>query len=90
MKLDPKALMDRAKTATGLSDFGAGPFEDGLEVLCASVNDEAGLHEKGMAAAAAGILNTLSERLRVEDAVKRNPEILDEVLQVPAKQARPL
>ena len=33
MSFDPGELKARASEATGLSDFGAEPFEDGLEVL---------------------------------------------------------
>jgi len=80
MSFDPGELKARASEATGLSDFGAEPFEDGLEVLCASLDREAGLNEKGRASAQAAIVATLSERLRVEDWVRRAPEILDEVL----------
>jgi hypothetical protein len=77
MSLDPRALMQRAMTETGFGDFGAGAFEDGLQVICASINTEAGLNDKGMAGAANAIVGTLSERLRVEDAIRRNPEILE-------------
>ncbi len=78
--LDPKTLMRRAQAATGLQDFGDGPFEDGLEVFCASLNREADLNAAGMAGAEAMILNSLSERLRVEDCLRKNPEILDQEL----------
>ncbi len=75
--LDPKALKQSAIDATGLCDFGVEPLDDGLEVLCASLASESGAHAKGIESAAGAIVATLSERLRVEDAISRNPEILD-------------
>jgi hypothetical protein len=80
MSFDPKALKARAMQATGLADFGEGPFEDGLEACCASLAAEAGLHEKGVAQAEGAIVASLSERLRVEDCLRQHPEILDQSL----------
>jgi hypothetical protein len=38
-------MMDDATAQTGLSDFGDGSFREGLEILLASLQDEARLHE---------------------------------------------
>jgi hypothetical protein len=77
MMLDPKALIERAKRGTGLSQFGPDPFEDGLTVLCASLDHEAGLTDKGRAGAADRLVAALSERLRADDWLRRHPEILE-------------
>jgi hypothetical protein len=76
MSFAPGALMQRAADQTGLSDFGQDPFEDGLEVCCRALEDEAGLNAGGRAAAEAAMVLSLTERLRVEDWLRRHPEIL--------------
>jgi hypothetical protein len=42
-------VMDDATTQTGLTDFGDDSFREGLEILLASLRDEARLHERGRA-----------------------------------------
>ena len=76
--LNPAVLEDRAMRDTGLRLFGAEPFEDGLDVLCKSLRDEAQLNASGVAAAEADITGRLSERLRITDWLRRYPEILEE------------
>src|ERR1700733_15121352 len=41
------ALMDRAQQQTGLGDFGADGFREGLEILVASLDGEAHLNDLG-------------------------------------------
>jgi len=77
---DPNALIARARQQTGLEDFGEEPFQDGLEVICAALESEAGLNEAGRASAHESLLGTLSERLRIEDCLRRHPEILQQTL----------
>ncbi len=83
MMIDPAALKACAMAATGLSDFGDAPLDDGLEAFCASLSTEAGLDDKRRAGAEAGIVATLSERLRLEDWFARHPEILAERIVAP-------
>ena len=80
MSLDPKDLKTRATGETGLSNFGAAPLDDGLAELCRSLDTEAGLNAAGRAAIERSIVATLCERLRLEDCLARNPEILEETL----------
>jgi hypothetical protein len=71
-------MMDDATAQTGLTDFGDGSFREGLEILLASLQDEARLHEHGQAFLRQRIVGYLSQRLQVEDWYRRHPEI-DEV-----------
>lgn len=80
MSFDAQALKARAAAETGLSDFGSAPMDDGLTTLCASLKAEAGLNPAGAAAAERVIVATLSERLRLEDCLRRHPEILEQTL----------
>ena len=77
---DPHALKARAQAETGLSDFGAEPLDDGLEVFCGSLRTEAGLNAAGAAAAERGIVATLGERLKLEHWLAEHPEILQQTL----------
>lgn len=70
-----KALMDRARQETGLSDFGEDSFEEGLEILVTALDKEARLSEVGQGAMAFQLVDMLSHRLRVEDWYRRHPEI---------------
>ncbi|MGA7049689.1 MAG: sulfotransferase [Mycobacterium sp.] len=71
-------VMDEARAATGLDDFGENSFREGLEILLSALQDEARLHERGRAFLHQRIAGYLSQRLQVEDWYRRHPEI-DEV-----------
>jgi LPS sulfotransferase NodH len=76
LSLEPKALMDDARAATGLDDFGPGDFVQRLSVLCLALRHEAGLSPAGITASY-GLLNgLLKNRLLIEDLCARQPEIL--------------
>src|SRR5262249_41837883 len=68
-------VMDEASAQTGLTDFGEDSFREGLEILLASLQDEARLHERGQAFLHHRIVGYLSQRLQVEDWHRRHPEI---------------
>ena len=70
-------VMDDATTQTGLTDFGDDSFREGLEILLASLRDEARLHERGRAFLSHRVVGYLSQRLQVEDWYRRHPEIDD-------------
>jgi hypothetical protein len=80
MNFDPEVLKQRAVQETGLGEFGAEPFEDGLAAFCAALEGEADLNAGGRTGAEKAIVAALSERLRVEDWLRRHPEILDQQL----------
>src|SRR5438094_3938357 len=76
-------LLEKAKAATGLEDFGEDTFRDGLEILVASADAEAGFNEVGKAAFDGQIVSFLSIRLQVEDWYARHPEIDEQEIVAP-------
>jgi hypothetical protein len=76
-------IQDAAVNQTGLDDFGSDFFREGLEVLLASLRDEARLNARGEAFIHQRIVGYLSQRLQVEDWYRRHPEIDDEAIEAP-------
>jgi len=76
-------LHEMARTATGLSDFGDSSYLEGLEVLVKSLNSEAKLNELGAMAVPYMLMNSLVQRLKIEDWYQRHPEIDDEQITAP-------
>jgi hypothetical protein len=76
-------LMARAVDAAGLDDFGEPEFLDGLRAYGASLSDEAGLTELGVAALGGTIVSSLTNRLRVVDWVTHHPEVRNEKIDAP-------
>jgi hypothetical protein len=78
----PAALVEAAQEATGFTDFGELPYQEGLEVLCetyeANVRDPAGRKR-----CQERLVNLLSVRLRCEDAFKRVPAIAEQEITAP-------
>ena len=76
-------LIERARAATGLTDFGGDGFREGLEVLVDSANREARLHDAGHAAFAGQAVMLLSRRLEIESWYARHPEIDEQEIVAP-------
>jgi hypothetical protein len=76
-------LIGRARTATGLEDFGEESFREGLERLTSAVDTEARLSESGAVAFDAQIVHFLSQRLQVEDWYRRHPQIDEQRIVAP-------
>jgi len=68
---------------TGFDDFGPDDFREGLAVLCESINDEAQLNELGAEAVRGTVVNSLGNRLRVFDWIRRHPEVAAERIEAP-------
>jgi hypothetical protein len=81
MQVEP--LIAAAQSETGLEDLGAGSYRDGLEVLVASLENEAQLNEVGQLALEQQITTNLVNRLRVTDWTNRHPELSDERIEQP-------
>ena len=85
-KLVADALIDQACQATGLDNFGGESYREGLGVLVDDLNAGAakGWHnESGIGRATHDILHYLQNRLKVEDYLKQNPELLDRPIERP-------
>lgn len=81
--LDEESLLQHARRATGLDDFGAELWREPFRVLIKSLEEEARLTLMGRLMARSDIVLWLSTRLRVTDTLKRHPEILDEEITAP-------
>lgn len=80
------ALIEQAVGATGLSDFGGESYREGLGVLVTDLNAGAakGWHnEAGIARSTRDILHWLKNRLKVEDYLRQNPDLLSRPVERP-------
>lgn len=76
-------LLDQAKAATGLENFGDDGFRKGLEILVDSADREANLNDAGRAALDGQVVMLLSRRLEIEDWYTRHPEIDEQEIVAP-------
>jgi hypothetical protein len=77
--LSPDALVAAACEAAGHDDFGDGDFREGLARLCASLEGEAELNGLGRHIARGQLQRLLVNRLGIEAAYRRHPEIEEQV-----------
>ena len=76
-RLDVDKLVKHAQRKTGLSDFGDDGHWEALQVLVESINDEARLTPTGLVVQKSRLTGALVQRLRIQDLLKRHPEIDD-------------
>jgi hypothetical protein len=76
-------LKGKAVEQTGLTDFGADSFEEGLAILLAALGAEARLNARGEAFIYHRLAGYLAQRLQVEDWYRRHPEIDDTPIVTP-------
>lgn len=79
-RLDKDNLIRSAKKATGLSDFGKDFWDEPLDRMLKSINEEANLHPIGKFISRERVVNLLSNRLRAEYYFNNHPEILKQEL----------
>ena len=70
-------VLDAARAATGLSDFGAPDFKERLGLWLQSIAEDKGLTGLGRGGLFQDCIRLASNRLKVEALLKRHPEILD-------------
>ena len=75
LRLETGPLLAAAGAATGLDDFGAPDFERRLDLLLRALREQAGLSPFGVVSNHTFILGLLESRLRIEDLLRRHPEI---------------
>ena len=75
--LDVERLVTGAHDATGLEDFGAAGWRDGLERFVDALRNEARLHDLGEQIAAGEIVDYLATRLGLVEWRKQHPEIAE-------------
>jgi hypothetical protein len=76
-------LLDQARSATSLDDFGDQGFREGLEVLIASADVEARFNDLGRANFEGQVVGFLSSRLKVEHWYRLHPEIDEQEIVAP-------
>lgn len=76
-------LLEGAKAATGLQNFGDDSYREGLERLVESADREANLSEAGRAGFDGQCIMLLSKRLEIEDWYARHPEIDEQEIIAP-------
>lgn len=76
-------LIDQAKAAKGLDNFGSEGFREGLEILVDSAQREANLNAAGRASFDGQVVMMLSTRLEIEDWYTRHPEIDEQEIIAP-------
>lgn len=76
-RLDGASLMRATVRKTGLVHFGDRSFAGRMDLLIESVGKDARLHPFGRFMVRKNIERFLTNRLRIEDALKRHPEILE-------------
>jgi hypothetical protein len=77
------ALLERARQQTGLEEFGADDFREGLNILLASLDEEARLNAQGGMAMDTQLVDLLANRLQVEHWYRLHPEIDDQEIVAP-------
>ena len=82
-ELLPDEVVGEACEKTCLDDFGPADFREGLAILCASIDDEARLNELGELAVRDALVNSLANRLRIFDWIRRHPEVSRERIESP-------
>jgi hypothetical protein len=81
--LDADAMHAKARTETGLEDFGPDDYRERLDVYLAALHDIPGIHAAGIVNFHAQIVQLLKNRLLLTDLLTRHPEIHDIELEPP-------
>jgi len=79
---DRQHLLAQAQARAGLSDFGDTWFIEPMDRFIDAANQEARLTRAGIAAQTEVMVKGLTSRLRMVEDIRRNPEILDEQVEV--------
>lgn len=79
-KLDKDELINAARNATKLNDLGNHFWDEPLDRMLKSLNEEANLTPVGRFISRQRLVNLLAVRLRAEDLFKKHPEILEQEL----------
>ena len=84
VSLEPDRLVhDAIVAAGGLDDFGPDGWQEPLDVLSSAYRDEAGLSRFGTVSIHAQLVQILTNRLLLEDLVRRRPEVLHGRVEAP-------
>jgi hypothetical protein len=82
-RFEEDAVLASARKRTGLDDFGADTFREGLRVFLDSLEREANLSPLGRIMAHGRVVDLLCDRLRLVDWRTRHPEVAKEEIHEP-------
>lgn len=77
MELTSELILSGAQAATGLANFGSEDFRERLAVWIEALNEDTGQNDFGRATAADSMIRFASNRLKIEDLLSKQPEILN-------------
>lgn len=83
VSLDPTEILADARASTGLEEVGSDAFQEVFERRLRSIDSDSGIHLLGRTLCRAEALRVLQTRLRLRDAWKKQPAILDEPIERP-------
>jgi hypothetical protein len=83
VSLEEDVVIAAARQRTGLSDFGSDDFRERLRVWLAAADEDADLNPLGRLTVFGNCVRVLSNRLRLEDLLRRHPEIHDVEIRAP-------
>jgi hypothetical protein len=81
--IDIEGVLDAARRRTGLDDFGPIDFEARLELLVADYNADGALAETGRRVVRGELVRYATNRLLIEDYLRRHPEAVEERIERP-------
>jgi hypothetical protein len=81
--IDKDSLMLSAIEETNLKDFGSDDYHQALDILITALNTEAKLNDFGQERARMSITSDLSARLKLQDYIKKNPDVLEQEIVKP-------
>lgn len=82
-RIDTEQLLQRARTNTGLEDYGDLDFREGLDVLIDSVLRESRLSQVGRITFKAALLGELEKRLQLVDYRQRDSRVAEQRIERP-------
>ena len=77
LQFDRDTILETARAQTGLSDFGAADFIDGLEIWLRAIEDDVDASDVTRVNLHQMCVRYAATRLRIEDIIRRHPQILD-------------
>lgn len=77
MDLTEEFVLGAAQAQTGLSDFGPSDFRERLKIWLQAIDEDTGQNDFGRATAVDSMIRFASNRLKIEDLLKRKPDILN-------------
>lgn len=83
MDLSEDLVLGAATAETGLSDFGAQDFRERLRIWIRALDEDKGLNNFGRASNVQSFIRFAANRLKIEDLLRKHPEITDIKIEKP-------